>query len=333
MDLIKVAKSYIFKLKKYFKNREFREKIKKEKSKKYLYSKSNRKVSFFDVYKNKKRTFTNVLVVISNNSKKYKYQFLITWATLISLSFYIIFVSPYFRISPSKVIIERLDTITDINIAYKSIEDVYSSSIFLIDKNEIKKSLAWLQKNIFNVGVTRLFPNWLKIVIESYKPEFYTKFSGIDKSYLVTSNGVLIYEKNIWKMLYNLEIIDASLLENWFFDYKEWVDEETMKKIIYLRDNFKKAFQNKNIAKLVYFKTENELHISLDTGSIIIFELNDDLYRQIALLKFYNDMNKDNLSSGEIYYVDVRIIWKVFACKEKQVCKRNLSRIYGNFYK
>ncbi|HBA45312.1 TPA: hypothetical protein DCZ31_05145 [Patescibacteria group bacterium] len=78
MDLIKVAKSYIFKLKKHFKNREFREKIKKEKSKKYLYSKSNRKVSFFDVYKNKKRTFTNVLVVISNNSKKYKYQFLIT---------------------------------------------------------------------------------------------------------------------------------------------------------------------------------------------------------------------------------------------------------------
>jgi hypothetical protein len=58
------------------------------------------------------------------------------------LTIYIVFISPYFRISPSKVIIERLDTITDINIAYKSIENVYSSSIFLIDKNEIKKSLT-----------------------------------------------------------------------------------------------------------------------------------------------------------------------------------------------
>lgn len=333
MDLIKEAKTLVFKFKKHFKNKKFREHIKKEKSKKYLFSKNNKKMSFFDIYKNKKRSFTSVLAVVWSNSKKYKYQFLITGATLIVLSFYIIYVSPYFRISPSKVIIERLDTITDINIAYKSMEDVYSSSIFLIDKNEIKKSLTWLQKNIFNVEITRLFPNWLKIIIESYKPEFYTKFAGIDKSYLVTSNGVLIYEKNIWKLLYNLEIIDANLLENWFFDYKEWVEESVMKKIIYLRDNFKKAFQNKNIAKLVYFKTENELHISLDTGSVIIFELNEDLYRQIALLKFYNDMNKDVLSTGEIYYVDVRIIWKIFACKEKQVCKKNLSRIYWNFYK
>lgn len=38
-----------------------------------------------------------------------------------------------------------------------------------------------------------------------------------------------------------------------------------MAKIIYTRDLFKDIFLNKNIAKFIYFKLENELHISLET--------------------------------------------------------------------
>jgi hypothetical protein len=55
MDLIKIAKKYILNLKKFFKNKKFRDEVKKEKSKKYLYSKNVSKISFFDFYRNKKR--------------------------------------------------------------------------------------------------------------------------------------------------------------------------------------------------------------------------------------------------------------------------------------
>ena len=46
-------------------------------------------------------------------------------AVLIMLCVYIFTFSPYFQISPSKVIIESISDGLDINIAYRSIEDIY----------------------------------------------------------------------------------------------------------------------------------------------------------------------------------------------------------------
>ncbi|MDD2487068.1 MAG: hypothetical protein PHS92_01765 [Candidatus Gracilibacteria bacterium] len=333
MDLIRKIKNTVFNFQKFLKNKKFREEVKNEKSKKYLFAKNNSKVSFFDFYKNKKRGFSQIFKTVGDKGKKFRVHFILTGSTLIMLSLYIIFISPYFRISPSKVIIERLDTITDINIAYKGVESVYSSSIFLIDKEIVRKNMTAMQKNLKNIEISRLFPNGLKIILESYMPQFYTRFSGIDKGYIVTSNGVLIYEKNIDKKLYNLEIIDQNLIESGFFDYKEGVNEIDMKKIILLRDLFKNTFSNKNISKFVYFKLENEIHISLESGTNLIFELNNDLYKQMALLKFYNDTNKDILNSGEVFYIDIRITGKVFSCKDKNLCRKNLIRVYGDYYK
>ncbi len=333
MDLIKKINSDLNKIKKFFKNKKFKSDIKREKSKKYLYNKTESKISFFDLYKNKKRWFSLLISTLWDKTRKLKVHFFVTWMTLLILNVYIIFISPYFKISPSKVIIERLDTITDINIAYKSIENVYWNSIFLIDQKNIKNSMTWMQKNIKSIEITRLFPNWLKIIVESYKPEFSTKFSWIDKSYIITSNWVLIYEKNINKILYNLEINDNNLIESGFFDYKEWVSTDTMKKIIFTRDLFKSTFSNKNIWKFIYFKLENELHITLDSGIILIFELNEDIHKQVALLRFYNDTNKDILNTWGIFYIDSRIIWKIFSCKDKNLCRKNLVKIYWNYYK
>lgn len=32
-------------------------------------------------------------------------------------------------------------------------------------------------------------------------------------------------------------------------------------------------------------------------------------------------------------YIDMRIPGKIFVCKEKVLCKNNLKRIYGDYYK
>lgn len=333
MDLIRKIRLTKYRIQKYFQNKKFRKKLKIEKSKKYLFkSKPLEKMSIFSVYKWKKK-FSQFVNITTNKIKTYKYSFYWVWLLLIFLVWYVIIISPYFRISYSKIIIERLDSITDINIAYKSVEKINWQPIFLLDKNELKSSIQNYQKNIKNISITRLYPNWLKIILDSYKPEFFTQFAWIEKKYIITSNWVLIYENNIDNMLYNLEIVDNYLIEVWFFDYKEWVKEESMKKIIYTRDLFKDAFINKNIAKFVYFKLENELHINLETWTKIILELNMDINKQLSMLKYYNDKNNDILSSWDITYIDIRNLWKIYICKEKILCYSNLVRIYPSFYK
>jgi len=74
-----------------------------------------------------------------------------------------------------------MDSITDINIAYKSIEDVYGMPIFSVETDKVLSELTSLQKNIKHANVSRLFPNGLKIIIESYKPQFFVRFPNSEK--------------------------------------------------------------------------------------------------------------------------------------------------------
>jgi len=208
-------------------------------------------------------------------------------------SSYILFFSPYFRISPSKVIIERLDSVTDINIAYRSIEDIYNASIFSIETHDILEKLTSLQKNIKHAEISRLFPNGLKIIIESYKPQFFVRFPTSEKSYILTENGILVYQKTNETNLYSLDLVDPSFTEMSFIDYKEGVNNEFMPFILRSRDFFKSTFANINIAKFTYFKSEREIHLALESGLTILMRTADDIEDQILSLKIYNDKNKD----------------------------------------
>jgi len=203
----------------------------------------------------------------------------------------------YFRVSPSKVIIERLDSITDVNIAYKSIEDIYNISIFSIETDEVINKLKTLQKNIKHVKISRLFPNGLKIIIESYKPQFFVRFPSLEKSYIITSNGILIYQKINDAGLYFLDLVDPSFTEMSFIDYKEGVAENFMSFILRSRDFLKTTFPTVNIAKFAYFKAEREIHITLESGLIVLLRTANDIDDQILSLRVYNDKNKDFINS------------------------------------
>jgi len=322
-------------IRKYWKNRTFRRDLREEKRKKYLIEPTKGSTEpLFSFFAKKKRFyyFNIVLGAFEKNKDRFRLSFFLIGSFILLLSTYILFFSPYFRISPSKVIIERLDTITDINIAYKAIEDVYGASIFSIDENDIRTKLIDLQKNIKQVEISRLFPNGLKIITESYKPEFTTQFPNNDKSYVLTSNGILIFQKEAPQKLYALDIIDPTLSESSFLDYKEGVHADVMLKIIQVREFFLKAFSNVGISKFSYFRAERELHISIESGAKIILRLGDDIEKQLATLRFYTDLNKDVLNSGDITYIDIREIGKIFVCKEKAACMKNLIRIYGPYY-
>ena len=252
---------------------------------------------------------------------------------LLVSSSYILFFSPYFRISPSKVVIERLDTVSDINIAYKSIEEVYGTSIFSVEDSTVFQKLTALQKNIKTAKVSKLFPNGLKIIIESYSPEFFVRFPDSEKTYIITENGILVYQKANDANLYFLDLVDLSFTEMHFIDYKEGVPEEFMPFVLASREIFKTTFSTSNIAKFTYFKAEREIHIALESGLVVLLRSENDIDKQILSLKIYNDKNKDFINTGDIQYIDMRVPGKIFVCKEKNLCKGNLKRIYGVYYK
>ncbi len=333
ISLRKIKKYFEEKIR-YFKQRSFRKKVQAQKSKQYLFrATTEKKPSIFQIYTNKKKLnqFANIFV---SSLENYKYPFLVVWIFLFLACIYLLTLSPYFRIAPSKVIIERTDDITDINIAYKSIEPIHGQSIFFIDEFEIANLLASMQKNIKSADISRLYPNGLKIILQSYQPQFNTTFTGIDKNYVLTTNGVLIYQKNPLKKAYQIDIIDPQLLESGFFDYKEGIGEIYMQRILFARDTFLDRFTGINISRLIYFKTERELHVALESGTRIILELTDnqDIVRQLAALRFYVDQNKDVLSLWDVQYVDIRNLGRIFVCREKNVCMNNLVRIYGKYY-
>lgn len=64
-----------------------------------------------------------------------------------------------------------------------------------------------------------------------------------------------------------------------------------------------------------------------------LFRTADDIDDQILSLKMYNEKNKDFINSGDVQYVDMRVAGKIFVCKDKNLCKANLKRIYGDYYK
>jgi len=175
MIFLKQIKKLQTNIVRYFKHRTYRKKVQAEKSRQYLFRATEKKPSFFHMYFSKKKAlqFANLII---NNSGKYKYPFFGVGIFLLLTCIYILFVSPYFRIAPSKVLIERLDGITDINIAYKSVEKIYGQSIFFMSERELADMLVGMQKNIKTIDVSRLYPNGLKIILQSYQPQFVTSF-------------------------------------------------------------------------------------------------------------------------------------------------------------
>ena len=102
-----------------------------------------------------------------------------------------------------------------------------------------------------------------------------------------------------------------------------------MKTILAVLEVFKGDFPKYAPTGLTYFTRENELHLSLENGTRILLILDDSLEKQLLGLKFSVDRTPGLLSSGEYTYVDARVVTKIFSCKDKTLCTKNLTKIYG----
>lgn len=188
------------------------------------------------------------------------------------------------------------------------------------------------QKNIRQAEVGKLYPNGFKIILSSYPSEFSTYFPHSERYYGITGNGILIYEHSKPTELPILDIIDASLVESEFLDYKEGVPATKMERIIRIRKILGIAFPGINVSKYAFFRTEQELHIFFESGIRILISLDGTEDLQLEKLRFWNSENGGALGKGGFSYGDLRIPGKVFFCREESTCKKNLIRIYGNYY-
>ena len=339
--MFKNIRQTIARARKYYRNRGFQRSIEREKQKKYLFERKPQKIRapWRDIFARSQKhhrdtfsRFANTFHHFTGDKPPLAIPIVLTALILIGSSIYVLFFSPYFTISASEVVVERKDSLSDINIAYKSIENIYGQSIWFISADTISGLIRGFEKNIRTVEVSRLFPNGLKIVIDSYPPEFALVLPPPHDHYIVTANGVLAYDSDPPKNLMKLVLVDKAFIDSGFFDYRQGIAPDMMTRLISLRDNFVKKFPELSVTKVVLFSVEREAHIFLESGTVVIIPLDTSTDTIVDLVRYYETNNSNILGSGDVVYLDARDPKRFFVCSDQALCPKNLDRIYGTVY-
>ena len=359
MDFLNKAKNI---LKKRPKGESFSDQIKREKEQKYLFRDESgdifvpqrkQKKKIFSA-KNQKKTgsqekFSNFFQSQLHRMERdqdFRYIMGAIGGLLFVLCAYIIFLSPYFKISPNHILVEPLTQGVDIATVYRSLEGIYGKSIFTLDEKNIALKIKHDIKNTESIRIERLFPNGVKVLIKSLPIPFDTTITGVEnKRFWVSSNGVLIPVSDLKDATFtrHLEIVDTSLRSEMFLWYKKVITDRNMYLVSKVFDVFQTEWNDLVIAKARYFVLENELHINLESNTKIILALQDEnitahttdpsqlLLDELITLRTYIANNRNKLLEGSISYIDARIPGKLFVCSG-DVCRQNLIDVYGPVY-
>lgn len=299
----------------------FKRKLREEKSKLYITNDSNwsfkSKRNKFKLFKSKLE-FENTFEEI----KKINVYYYVLWTFLILSSMYILFFSHYFSIKNIDII--RQDEIINIDLSYRSIENIRYRPILTEDKEQIKKNLIAHQPNIKDIYIRKILPDNIKIILSSYKWDFL--FERDWKNYLITENGVVVPTKlKNWLTKINIKNKDNL----WIIDYKKIFNPDY---IIKIRDIINLINERNSFVKVTdinYYKKESELHITNKDWTIIIFDLNKEPQIQVEKLNIFY---KKYLSKIKLWiiYVDLRVNEKIYYCATDNEfqCRVNLKNIY-----
>ncbi len=349
------------KIKSYISNwwtKQWKTEIQNEKKQKYLFGwthpndqfKRSRKTKIFSQKNEKLTIFSNFFqekIITGDIFHTYGHIMSTIGILLIVLTGYVVILSPYFKISPNQVIIEGSTPWIDMVIAYRVLESTYGKSIFFIDENDIAKKLKQQLKNISSINISTLYPNWLKVLIAGTPIIFDTTITGIpEKKWWLSKNGILVPEKDLWntKTSYHLNITSWNLIGDFFLNYKQGISEYNMWIISQLFDIFISEWPDLKLSHSEYFTGENELHIIPESGTKIIFSLQNDTEKQsgsvpkfildqLVTFRTYYNNNKGKFLDWSLVYIDARIPGKLFVCSDKVICQQNLILIYGETYK
>lgn len=258
--------------------------------------------------------------ILWNNVNNY---YILIFSIFVIIIIYIIF-WPIFKIKEINII--KQDDITNMDIAYKTMDEYRWLSIWNADKQEILNKLRNYQHNIKDIKLNINLPNKLNLTINSYKWVFNTSING--KTFIITENGTLIpwnYSNELNEIIVKNEIEKSK-----FLDYKEILNKKYISNIFLTKKIIDENFTNIKISKITYYVIERELHLETEKNTILIFDLESDSRQQIEKLAIFNKENKP-LDKNDFIYIDLRINNKIFYCpKEAEYkCKSNLKSIYS----
>ena len=111
------------------------------------------------------------------------------------LSLLIILASLFFghNFSLQTVDITRQDDLSNIDIAYRAVDEFRGDSLFLLEEQAIKSAILDYQENISEVDLKLLLPDSVRITIASHPAVFNTRID--EKDFLILKNGSLIPKK------------------------------------------------------------------------------------------------------------------------------------------
>ncbi len=231
--------------------------------------------------------------------------------------------SPFFKV---KFIIIKKDNLTNMNIAYKAIDDIRWKSIFSIEEKDLLKRFQSYQENIENIKLNISYPKTLNIEITSFKELFNVYIWW--KNYLLLENGSLIPKTN--KELETLKV-ENTFWKNTFLDYKKVYEQKHIKKIQNILKKLKENIIWIKITSLNFYSVEREFHVEINNFTTIIFSIDDDISvdEQIKNLAIFNKDYK-KINKKDIIYIDLRIKNKAFFCDRNSEyrCNLNLKNIY-----
>lgn len=253
-----------------------------------------------------------------------RYLYIGIWAFVILASLFAIY-GPVFVVKQIEIL--RQEDITNLNIAYRSVEDIRWKSLFLVNSQDVAEKLKGYQKNIKEVGIKKLLPDTLRISIESYKAVFGVKMN--EKTYLVTENGVLVP----WKLsedIMELKMIDKNEKKTGILDYKQVISPKILTNIRSVFEKLQTNLLTTKITEVYFFPKEREVHLTLENSTKLIFDLEGDIQDEVKKLLIFHKEQSD-LKKVAFVYIDLRIKNKIFFCPltSEFQCRVNLSKIYG----
>ncbi len=261
-----------------------------------------------------------------NNKQKIIPYFLISIILLIII-WIIITLSPIFKVK--YIEITKLDNSTNMDIAYKSVEDFRWATIFNIKERDVFNKLKNYQDNIRILDLKIKLPNTLKMTIGSFKKLYNVNIEW--KNYIILENGSLIPKNKIDEDLDTL-IVKKDFWDSMFLDYRNIFEAKYILKIKEIQRVIKDNIIDINIKELKYYENERELHIITKNDVILIFSLDwsDNIENQIRNLIIFNN-ESEQISKSDIYYIDLRVSNKIFYCPSENInqCEKNIKSIYS----
>lgn len=243
----------------------------------------------------------------------------ILWFMIVLCWVFVLFYSQYTSID--KINIYREWALIDINRAYSLLDYLRGKNLLAADSKNIAGRLQKSQSSISTIRINKDFPNTINIYLDSYGVLFQT-----ESHYILENGSIVLKESNDFP---DTQIIYLSQDISEYIDFEKKLDVNQLQLINELISESSRNILGFIPAQVYFFIKEREVIIKDNLGTLYIFDLEQDINKQIRQLAIY-DTESSDIKRDSYTYIDVRVSDKLFLCswEMEDTCNNNIQQIY-----